>query len=61
VENARYRDLNSDIPVCLSTDTLQRSCVFIDGPVTGLTGQIEELVAYKASRADIASASSARD
>ena len=37
VENARNRDLNSDIPVCLSTDTpFNRSCVFIDGPVTGL-------------------------
>jgi hypothetical protein len=35
VENARYGDLNSDIPVCLSTRPVQKSRV-IDGPVTSL-------------------------
>ena len=35
VENARYGDLNSDIPVYRQT-ALNKSCVFIDGPVTGL-------------------------
>ena len=35
MENACYGDLNSDIPVYQQTP-LNRSCVFIDIPVTGL-------------------------